>query len=344
MQPLVSIIIPTYNRAHLIGETLKSIQAQTYSNWECIIVDDRSRDSTEELITSIVNKDSRYRYFKRSENNIKGASTCRNIGLKHSNGKYILFFDSDDILLPHTLQKRMSFIQENLGYNFWVFQTVRFYETLETADRIWNDLSKPNHQDLISFLSINPVWHTSGPIWKKKFLDKHSLEFTENVQSWQDWEFHIRVLLQNPKYKKCENLSAVAYQQFHETEAINKLKNNVVAENRISLFFTLMKDFKTKGVFDKKNQICFLKLFYFVLSKQKDITDVKAIWNKMEMFITLISKMDLLFWKYYLVFLKANTVKKSMIFLLLVKLKPYFEKRIPITDFKNRTWYRINIT
>lgn len=71
MKPLVSIIIPTYNRAHLIGETLDSVLAQTYINWECIIVDDRSTDDTKEVIDSYLYGDVRFSYFKRPEKYFK---------------------------------------------------------------------------------------------------------------------------------------------------------------------------------------------------------------------------------------------------------------------------------
>ena len=78
---LVSIIIPTYNRAHLIGETLDSVLAQTYQNWECIIVDDGSSDSTDSLIATYKTIDVRFQYLHRTPEKIKGANACRNIGL-----------------------------------------------------------------------------------------------------------------------------------------------------------------------------------------------------------------------------------------------------------------------
>ena len=78
MKPLVSIIIPTYNRAHLIAETLDSIIAQTYTNWECIVVDDGSTDPTDELMETYCKKDSRFQYYHRPKNRPKGANACRN--------------------------------------------------------------------------------------------------------------------------------------------------------------------------------------------------------------------------------------------------------------------------
>jgi glycosyltransferase involved in cell wall biosynthesis len=340
---LVSIIIPTYNRKKLLKETLNSILQLTYANIECIIVDDGSNDGTLEMLEKFCTTHPSFRFLERPENKLDGASTCRNIGLEHAKGAYIIFFDSDDILPPTALQKRMNYIQNNPDFDFWVFQTVRFKNTLADADRIWNDLSKPNHADLHDFLGINPVWHTSGPVWRKNFLAQHSLSFTEGVQSWQDWEFHIRVLLQAPNYLKIEDVSAAAYQRFHDSESINKQANKSITENRLSLFFTLIKAFKTAGKFDKSIQQSFLKLFYFVFSRQKENIALRAVWLEMEKHFTDIAKIDLLYWKYYLLFSLANASIESRVFLFLVKLKPYFEKRIRVTDFSHRTWYRINL-
>jgi len=103
MKPLVSIIIPTYNRAGIIGETLESIIKQSFSDWECIIVDDGSTDSTEAVVKEYTEKDSRFKYYRRPHEIIKGANSCRNYGFKKSAGKYINWFDSDDLYLPTAL-------------------------------------------------------------------------------------------------------------------------------------------------------------------------------------------------------------------------------------------------
>ena len=95
---LVSIIIPTYNRAHLIGETLDSVLAQTYPNWECIVVDDGSIDDTENLVLAYVAEDVRIQYHKRPNYKIKGAPSCRNFGVEISKGSYIMWLDDDDLI------------------------------------------------------------------------------------------------------------------------------------------------------------------------------------------------------------------------------------------------------
>ena len=103
---MVSIIIPTFNRAELIGETLDSILAQTYSDWECIIVDDGSTDNTHEIVTAYQKKDARFQFDHRPTDRLSGGNAARNYGFKISKGNFIQFFDSDDIMEPDHLEKR----------------------------------------------------------------------------------------------------------------------------------------------------------------------------------------------------------------------------------------------
>ena len=117
-QPLVSIIIPTYNRAHLIGETLDSVLAQTYQNWECLVVDDGSTDGTKSVISQYITNDGRIKFFKRPENKPKGANACRNIGLNEAQGKYIVFFDSDDLMYIDFIEKQAKTLKDNEELDF----------------------------------------------------------------------------------------------------------------------------------------------------------------------------------------------------------------------------------
>jgi len=114
--PLVSIIIPTYNRAHLIGETLDSISNQTYQNWECIIVDDGSDDATQEVVSRYVVKDNRFKFYNRPFEMQKGACSCRNYGFELSKGYYINWFDSDDIMLADFLIFKVEAFTANYDF------------------------------------------------------------------------------------------------------------------------------------------------------------------------------------------------------------------------------------
>ena len=116
--PLVSIIIPTFNRANLIGETLDSVIGQTYTNWECIVIDDGSTDGTDKLLNIYLQKDTRIQYLQRPSERPKGANSCRNYGFEFSRGEYVNWFDSDDIMHPEKLEIQINQLQNNLdGYS-----------------------------------------------------------------------------------------------------------------------------------------------------------------------------------------------------------------------------------
>lgn len=108
--PKVSVIIPNYNREHLIIDTLESIKIQTYVDFECIIVDDHSSDNSWKVVQAWITTDSRFKLFKRPQTRKKGANACRNYGFELSSGRYIQWFDSDDLMTPDHLEKLVSAI------------------------------------------------------------------------------------------------------------------------------------------------------------------------------------------------------------------------------------------
>ena len=109
--PLVSIITPTFNSENYILETVKSVQNQTYINWELIITDDFSTDKTSTLVKMLCKEDSRIVFFQLKKN--QGAAVARNNCLKHAKGKYIAFLDSDDLWLKDKLSFQIQFMQQN---------------------------------------------------------------------------------------------------------------------------------------------------------------------------------------------------------------------------------------
>ena len=120
MSSLVSIIMPSYNTAPYIAESINSVIAQTYTDWELIIVDDASTDNTDEVVASCHPREggdlsSRIRYLKNDRN--RGAAYSRNRALREAKGKWIAFLDSDDLWAPDKLEKQIAFMEKN-GYAF----------------------------------------------------------------------------------------------------------------------------------------------------------------------------------------------------------------------------------
>ena len=112
---LVSIIMPSYNCGEYVEETIRSVQAQTYQNWEIIFTDDCSTDDTVRRISELREKDSRIKLFQNKFNS--GAAVSRNNALRETKGKWIAFLDSDDLWEPEKLEKQVRFMKEN-GYFF----------------------------------------------------------------------------------------------------------------------------------------------------------------------------------------------------------------------------------
>lgn len=111
MSQLVSIITPAHNAKDFIHKTIQSVQWQTYANWEMIIVDDFSSDSTWEILTEIASKDERIRIFRLNKN--KGAGYARNYALRRAKGVLVAFVDADDIWLPEKLDKQIYVMNKN---------------------------------------------------------------------------------------------------------------------------------------------------------------------------------------------------------------------------------------
>ena len=196
--PLVSIIIPAFNRADFIAETLDSVYNQTYYNWECIVIDDGSVDDTVEIVERYCFLDTRFKLYQRDRES-KGAPTCRNIGLDKSKGQFIIFLDSDDLLATFCLEKRIFYIQKYSECDFLVFPSILFEKQLDDLNILWNIDSEED--DLERFLRIDALWPISGPIYRKKTLLK-VMGFKEGLLFWQDVELAIRLLLLQFKYKK----------------------------------------------------------------------------------------------------------------------------------------------
>jgi teichuronic acid biosynthesis glycosyltransferase TuaG len=122
-QPLVSIITPAYNAERFIKATIESVINQTYTNWEMLIVNDCSKDSTTFIVQEYVEKDSRIILINAPQNG--GVAAARNLALERAKGKYIAFVDSDDCWHPKKLEIQINFMQErNIAFSYTSYQLI----------------------------------------------------------------------------------------------------------------------------------------------------------------------------------------------------------------------------
>ena len=193
--PLVSIIIPSFNRADLIAETLLSVQQQTYPFWEALVIDDGSTDDTLSIVSSFSATNNRFRFFSRKREP-KGAPTCRNIGIEKAQGAYIIFLDSDDLLAPTCLQDRVAVMERNPNLAFAVFPMQFFDQQIGDSSAVWLYHHFDNY--LSGFL-LKSQWQTTSPIWNAEFV-RGLGGFTEGLVRWQDWDIHVRALVEDPTF------------------------------------------------------------------------------------------------------------------------------------------------
>lgn len=195
-EPAVSVITPTKNRRELLRETMNSVAAQTLDAWEHLVVDDGSDDGTADEVKARVANDSRVRYIQRRSAS-SGANVCRNIGAIESRAGLLVFLDSDDLLRPNSLKRRVEIMNGNTTLDFAVFRAGVFEEKVDDLARLYH--SHNPGDDLLRFLTLECPWQTSGPIWRRRFLENVG-GFDERLLSMQDLELHVRALCARAKY------------------------------------------------------------------------------------------------------------------------------------------------
>jgi glycosyltransferase involved in cell wall biosynthesis len=205
LNSLVSIVIPTFNREHFIAETLDSILSQSYSNWECIIVDDGSLDATEIIIRNYLQKDSRFHFYKRKFGTLKGPSSCRNIGLNAAKGEFVMFLDSDDLLIEFCIEERIKAFENNL--DFIVFDMVIFSCEIPRIERK-ELIERKNENWLQNFMSLKGSWQVTAPLYRTSFLKKH-IGFAEELFVFEDFEIAVNLLFHSNKYKVFANIDCL---------------------------------------------------------------------------------------------------------------------------------------
>lgn len=201
--PLVSIIIPNFNKAPFIAEMVASLKAQTYADFEAIFVDDGSTDTSVEKFKQCVGEDMRFMVIQHESS--KGGSAARNTGFANSSGEFVMFFDSDDLLASTCLEKRIEKFKDKQydECDFLVFSMGCFKEKIGDCESMWCPKMEQDH--LFNFLSHRMPWSVMQPLWRRSFLEKLKINgfvgpFDEEFPRLQDVEMHTHALLLNPKY------------------------------------------------------------------------------------------------------------------------------------------------
>ncbi|MDX1932823.1 MAG: glycosyltransferase family 2 protein [Capsulimonadales bacterium] len=246
--PIVTVAIPTRNRADLLLETLESLRAQTRTDWEAVVVDDRSTDHTAEAVRTRYGNDSRVRFLIR-QGETAGAPACRNQGMREGRGRYVIFLDSDDLLMPHCLERRVALLETRPDVDYAVFQGELFAERPGDLGKPWNRFT--DEPDLDRFLKRDVPWQTSGPIWTRAGLEKLG-EWDESLICWQDYDFHIRSVILGMRYEKVESADYLIRRSPNVSDNIH-LQNSTPAhlKTRLRLLRKITNELRARGRYDR---------------------------------------------------------------------------------------------
>lgn len=186
MNPIISIIVPCYNQAQYLSEALESVVAQTIENWECVIVNDGSTDNTLDIANRWARRDDRFIVIDKENG---GPSDARNVGIKASNGKYILPLDGDDKIAPTYSQKAVDYLEEHDDTRL-VYCLAEFFDGK-------NGLFELPDYEYKKMLWQNMIFCSA--VFRRSDYDKTDGYNTNMKYGLEDWDFWLSLLSEKDK-------------------------------------------------------------------------------------------------------------------------------------------------
>ena len=232
--PFVSIIIPSFNRASLIGETLESVIKQTYQNWECIVIDDGSTDYTGELLEFYSKKDSRFKIYYRPNNRPNGASSCRNYGFEKSKGDYIQFLDSDDNISNDKLSNQIKLLENNSLNSIATCKWGTFNSKIDNAVIHENLKAYNNFENPLDFINAMGESICYFPIHSyliRRKIIKKAGNWNEYLSLNDDGEFMIRIVINS--HRICFSKDSVAFYRLPGKDNLSVFNDEIKVKEAI---------------------------------------------------------------------------------------------------------------
>jgi glycosyltransferase involved in cell wall biosynthesis len=190
MIPLVSVVIPHFERSELLRAAIDSVLRSSVAGIEVVVVDDGSSDDEWERIQAYKNVNVE---VSQRRDGAKGPSRCRNLGVQASRGEYIIFLDSDDLMAPWCVEQRLRCAAGAPEADFWIFPVLLFRQAPGDQEILWNQIEN-GRDSAARFVSGAPPWPTSSPLWRKAALASIG-GFNENVLYGDDSDLHLRALV-----------------------------------------------------------------------------------------------------------------------------------------------------
>ncbi|HUP59012.1 MAG TPA: glycosyltransferase [Thermoanaerobaculia bacterium] len=219
----VSVIVPAYNYGRFLPEALDSVLAQTFTAWECVIVDDGSTDDTAAVAQRHVARDARFRYLRQDN---RGPSAARNHGIRESWGEYLQFLDADDKLAPGKLALHARFLDEHPDVDL-VYGLSTFFRTEEPEKALYSlhgHLSRPlmqkvtgNAEALLKLQEFN-ITPPAAMFLRRSVIDRAGY-FNEASRGCEDWDYWLRCAIAGCEIRYLESGEAVAFMRTHSASA-----------------------------------------------------------------------------------------------------------------------------
>ncbi len=265
MNILVSILIPNYNKATFLSATLNTILTQTYSNWECVIVDDHSTDNSWKILEEFAKIDSRFKIYKRPNHLPKGGNVCRNFAYTNSIGDFVVFFDSDDLLYPNAISKRVNTIS-NSDYDFCASNGV-LWNGKDINGRLISSWAQGDAMN--AFINFEPLWLTQGVIIRRNFIEKNNIIWDERVPFYQDVLYNLKLVILSKNYRITPEVDWIWYVSTNtslgsKTKFVNSYHENY---DFISCFYDCIK--KMKNCHLQLKHFCFSRIHFLIKANRK---------------------------------------------------------------------------
>ncbi|MEO1184463.1 MAG: glycosyltransferase [Cyanobacteria bacterium J06636_27] len=240
---LVSIVITSYNKAIYLKQAVESVFAQSYSNIECIIVDDGSTDNTEEIVQELIAKYPQIKYFFKQNG---GISSARNFGNSKATGEWVQFLDADDWIHEDKIKSQLECLQDFTDkevFTYSDYQRVYVDKDNQIIKRISHNIAHLSQEELINRLLICPDFLADSPfpllqqamLFKKTIFEKY--QFNENLKACEDRELMINLLMnENISYVYTPMIAA-----YYRKHAANLTDNGLLMRESYIRYFEIVK-------------------------------------------------------------------------------------------------------
>ena len=256
---IVSIVVPVFNVEPYIGTLIDCLIEQTYVHWEAFLVDDHSTDRSPQIIKSYA--DERIHYVLRPDQLEKGAQSCRNYGMSLTKGKYMVIFDSDDLISPTCLEHRIQAMHNHPDADFCIFPADTFIGDLSTH-KVARYGRQRNQDPLISFLTWRYQYTVWTNIYRSDFIKQ--VKWDTEIKLYQDFDFNISTLLLRPTFYFIEGEPDYFYRVGQQGETI--CSSGVVKGYKfLSTLKLLEKTHHQLKLFDQPD---ILHTYFYVFHKQ----------------------------------------------------------------------------